>query len=250
MINTYEIFDIFGLKQLQNILSLARPSITQVDALKFRYYQQTTFLDRLARFYGEQNEILKISLKYFSVGLSALSFFSFGFSVAFGLVIFSAFIFFLDAHYEVMEKRFSQLSQDLDISEKQLRQAVSQNMDLENQLSVAVQKNQEVTNELGQIKEEVIHLREQILEKEQVIEKTHGLLEDSTSKIQALVSEMIDIKKNLSDKALHFSERVASTEKKMKGLFDESEEESNKLKESRAFREQMDRYLEESFLIS
>lgn len=201
----------------------------------------------MARFYGEQNEILKISLKYFSVGLSALSFFSFGFSVAFGLVIFSAFIFFLDAHYEVMETRFSQLSQDLDISEKQLRQAVSQNMDLENQLSVAVQKNQDVTNELVQIKEEVVHLREKMVEKEQMIERTHGLLEDSTSKIQALVSEMIDIKKNVSEKARHFSEQVASTEKKIKGLFDEGAEKSNQLKESRQFREQMDRYLEENF---
>ena len=132
----------------------------------------------------------------------------------------------------------------LEVSEKQLQQAVAQNMDLESQLSNALQKNQEVTHELGEIKKDVIHLREQILEKEQIIEKTRGLLEDSTGKIQVLLSEIIDIKKNLSDKALHFSEQVVCTEKKMQGFFDKS----NQLKESSEFREQMNKYLEENFL--
>jgi septal ring factor EnvC (AmiA/AmiB activator) len=243
MISDYEILNILGLKQLQNIFSLSRDAITQIDILKIRYYQQATFLDRLARDFGEQNEFFKILLKYFSVGLSILSFFSLSIAVTVAMIVFTAFVFFLDAHYQVMETRFSQLSHDLEVSEKKLQQAVAQNMDLESQLSNAVQKNQAVTHELGEIKKDVIHLREKILEKEQIIEKTRGLLEDSTGKIQVLISEITEIKKNLSDKALHFSEQVACTEKQMQRFFGTS----NQLKESSEFREQMDQYLEENF---
>lgn len=248
MINDYEIFKILGLKQLKNIFSLSKPTMTQVDKLKIRYYQQTTFLDKLARFYGKQHEIFKLLLKYFSIGFSVLSFFCLGASASLGMIIFTALLFFLEEHYELMETRFSQLSEDLNASEKQLQQAFVQNADLESQLSSALQKNQEASDELGKIKEEVVRLREQILEKEQVIEKSKGVFSDSTHEIQSLVSEMRDMKTNLSERARQFSEQVVSTEKKMKGLFDKGAGESNKLKESRVFREQMDRYFEENLL--
>lgn len=86
MISDYEILNIFVLKQLQNIFSLSRNAMTQIDILKIRYYQQATFLDRLARSFGEQNEFFKILLKYFSVGLSILSFFSLSISVTVAMI--------------------------------------------------------------------------------------------------------------------------------------------------------------------
>lgn len=220
--------------------------ITQVDVLKFRYDKHTTFLDRLARFYGKQNEILKIALQYLFIGLTVLSVFCLSIYATFAMMIFTAFIFFLDEHDELMETRFFQLSQDLKVSEKQLQQAFAQNMDLESQLTSAVQKNQEVTHELGEIKKAVLQLREQILEKEQVIETTRGLLEHSFEQIQALVSETIEIKNGVSEKAVLFSEQIASTEIKIKGLFSVGAGISNKLKESSEFRENMDAYLQET----
>lgn len=219
-----------------------KPVVTQVDRLKIRYYQQSTYLDQLARYHGEMNEFLKMTIKYLLIGASVFSLLFFNISLSVLLVLSAVFLSFLNAHYQVMEARFSQLSHDLDVSEKKLCQAVSKNLDLENQLSVAIQKNQEVSDELIDIKQEVTFLRQEIQDKERLIEVTRQNLEESSKKIDLMTTEILEIKEGVVEKAQDFLGHLSKSETLLQGLFKQSQN-KGELKQSIRLREGMDEHL-------
>lgn len=134
----------------------------QSQWIRYRYYQNMTFMDGLAKAYGElgwikQNLLLIVSISpccffyinptYFVVGC-----------------ILGSILLLLRSQYEALETRFQLLIEDIEYSENEMDKMMSKNHELEKQIMLAFEKNESAAKTLDEASSQIQLIEQQCIE--------------------------------------------------------------------------------------
>jgi hypothetical protein len=180
--------------------SIDKASDTQVNLLRQRYYSNLTFIDYLAKTYGEMGYFKQILLYAFAIGITATAaiivnpvFFIIG-AISLNLLV------HITLQYHALEARFSQLVYDLEESEKRLETAISENSKLEVELEKAVVKHHQLLAELEEGRLEVHRITRRVQENKQVVERACEVIEKSAQKSHQMVDKLIQVEAQTAQK--------------------------------------------------
>lgn len=224
---------------------------TQKNLLKERYYQNLTYLERMAKGFGELNFFLKWTVKinlFLGVGASVFLVAS---PLFFVLSAFSIpFIFFLEDQYKVMHNRFCQLVLDLETSEHQLAQMLSANEVLKTQLTTALEQNESIVKKLAETEQEIQKIRERVQQKEESIQRASRIIEDSAAIVRETTEKFIgfetDSKSQTKDFLAYLSE-ICSEVQKTRVSLETNLNVDEELLETIEFQQKLKHYLEDNY---
>jgi hypothetical protein len=167
------------------------PENSQVKLLRSRYYLNLTYLDSMAKSYGEMGSISQYSLYAIACGLTATGFFLFNpaFLIIGGVSL--QLLLLISSQYRAMEFRFSQIVYDLEESEKQLNSALKIQGELAQEISVATENNQKLVNRLEQVGIEVAQIKERVTLKEQRVSLACDVIEKSARQSQEIMERLL-----------------------------------------------------------
>lgn len=173
---------------------------TQVDLLRQRYYSNLTFLDAMAKAYGDMGFFKKVLLYALATGVSTI-----------GLMVMNPLIFtigtislsllgYITLQYRALEARFSQLVYDLGESEKHLETAVAANLELEEGLREAGVKQDKLLKELEEGILEVQIITQKVQENKRVVEGACEVIEKSAQKSHQIVEKLSEVEASTAQK--------------------------------------------------
>lgn len=173
---------------------------TQVNLLRQRYYSNLTFIDYLAKTYGEMGFFQQTSLYAIAIGMSATGaiivnpvFFIIG-AISLNLLV------YITLQYRALEERFSQLVFDLEESEKRLETAVAANLELEAELKEAGVKQDKLLEELEEGRLEVQRITQKVQENKRVVEGACEVIEKSAKKSHQIVEKLSEVEAETAQK--------------------------------------------------
>lgn len=173
---------------------------TQVGLLRQRYYSNLTFIDYLAKTYGEMSLFKQTSLYAIAIGISATGailvnpvFFIIG-AISLNLLV------YITLQYRTLEARFSQLIYDLEESEKRLETAVSANLELEKELREASLKQDKLLEELEEGRLEVQRIAQKVQENKRVVDEACEIIGKSAQKSHHIVEKLSEVEADAAQK--------------------------------------------------
>lgn len=169
----------------------------KLKKLKEKYYSQSTFLDRMARVYGELNFLIKILFFTGGISIAVLGIANIAFFV--GGLSFLAIISLLSMQYDAMESRFKILTDGLDDLENNIQKEKNENKELLQQLKSSFEKNEKLTEELKDSQEEIEKIKLDMLEKQSKITDACNSIEDSASKVSESTEALLQKTNSIAD---------------------------------------------------
>ena len=180
--------------------SLNQVKKTQVNLLRQRYYSNLTFIDYLAKTYGDMSFFRQTSLYALAIATSTT-----------GIILANPIFFIMGAisvnllayialQYRALEARFSQLVFDLEESEKRLETAVAANLALEEQLREASIKQDRLVEELEEGRLEVQRITQTVQENKRVVEEACEVIEKSAQKSHQIVEKLSEVETDTAQK--------------------------------------------------
>jgi hypothetical protein len=173
---------------------------TQVNLLRQRYYSNLTFIDYLAKTYGDMSFFKQISLYALAIATSTTGiilanpiFFIIG-AISLNLLV------YITLQYRALEARFSQLVYDLEESEKRLETAVAANLELEEELREAGIKQDKLLVELEEGRLEVQRITQTVQENKRVVEEACEVIEKSAQKSHQIVEKLSEVEADTAQK--------------------------------------------------
>ena len=173
---------------------------TQVNLFRQRYYSNLTFIDYLAKTYGEMGFFKQTSLYAIAIGMTATGaiivnpvFFIIG-AISLNLLV------YITLQYRALEERFSQLVFDLEESEKRLETAVAANLELEVELKEAGVKQDKLLEELEEGRLEVQRITQKVQENKRVVEGACEVIEKSAQKSHQIVEKLSEVEADTAQK--------------------------------------------------
>jgi len=226
---------------------------TQVKLLRSRYYLNLTYLDSMAKAYGEMGSISQFSLYAIASGLTTAGLMLFNPALLIIGGISLQFLFFIGSQYRAMEWRFSQMVYDLEESEKQLNAALKIQQDLAQEISLANENNQKLVNRLEQVGIEVEQIKERVTVKEQRVSMACDVIEKSAKQSQEIMERLLSSTLKVEEKERELigalaqvCDVVKSSAEELDGIENSSWKEE--LDEKKAYRESVEAFLSENFV--
>jgi hypothetical protein len=180
--------------------SLNQAKETQVNLLRQRYYSNLTFLEYMAKTYGEMSFFKQTSLYVLSIGMSTTGvilvnpmFFIVG-AISLNLLV------FITMQYRALESRFAQLICDLEESEKRLETAVAANYELEAELRETSVQQDRLLEELEEGRLEVKRITQQVQESKRVVEGACEVIEKSAQKSHQIAEKLSEVEADTAQK--------------------------------------------------
>lgn len=173
---------------------------TQVNLLRKRYYSNLTFIDYLAKTYGDMSFFKQTSLYVLAIATSTTGiilanpiFFIIG-AISLNLLV------YITLQYRALEERFSQLVYDLEESEKRLETAVAANLELEEELREAGINQDKLLVELEEGRLEVQRITQTVQENKRVVEGACEVIEKSAQKSHQIVEKLSEVEADTAQK--------------------------------------------------
>lgn len=180
--------------------SLDEAKETQVNLLRKRYYSNLTFIDYLAKTYGDMSFFKQTSLYVLAIATSTTGiilanpiFFIIG-AISLNLLV------YITLQYRALEERFSQLVYDLEESEKRLETAVAANLELEEELREAGINQDKLLVELEEGRLEVQRITQTVQENKRVVEGACEVIEKSAQKSHQIVEKLSEVEADTAQK--------------------------------------------------
>lgn len=169
----------------------------ELEVLRDRYYLNATFLDRMAKTYGELNFFLKLLLLGSAVSMSILFvfnplFFIFGISLVLMINL-------LSVQFDAMEKRFKLMLEDIVILEKKLDNKMQENAQLKESLDLSIEKNELLVAELEKNNEEIKAIKLEMIEKLKRISNACEVIESSAQKVSESAVNYVEKTQHMID---------------------------------------------------
>jgi hypothetical protein len=164
---------------------------TQSEYIRNRYYQNLTYIERMAKAYGELNFIFKWGVKInLTCGAGVSFFFMANPFIATILLASLPFLLFLEEQYKAMEIRFRQLVDDVDVSQKKLDELIVKNKKLEEQLVFARESSTEIIKELAQKQVEIEEITTQLKKTKDLAQHASKIIEDSAKAVHEVIAKL------------------------------------------------------------
>jgi methyl-accepting chemotaxis protein len=170
---------------------------SRVEALRERYYVNASFLDRMAKTYGELNFFLKFLLLGSALSISILFIFNplfFGLGISLLLIID-----LLSIQFDAMEKRFKLMVEDIANLEKKLDKAMQENSQLKQTLDSSIEKNQLLITQLEESNEQIKNIESEMIQKRIRISNACDVIESSAQKVSEAATKYVEKTQHVID---------------------------------------------------
>lgn len=185
----------------------------QSEWIRKRYYQEMTFLDSLAKAYGELSWIKQTAISIFAISPSCFFYINPSFFLL--ACVLCGILILLRFHYNTLENRLKLLLEDLEYSEKEIDKLMLKNQDLEKKIMEAFEKNQITVQQLEEARVRIQLMEEACREQQQQLGSACHSLLDNTTQTTEMTAQFITVMTCSVEK----SNELASTAQETLTLF-------------------------------